>query len=398
MVALQSPIITIGAGRSGSTLLHRILNAHPDVVFFNENSFLAPRLWLELWQDRFWFSSQQFVARQPRSALDSQPVIEPALLKQEQQRIGTLIAQLIADVHRLDRSSCTVWGYKEIWNGSSRFDYPWEDYDKIFPGACWLHLIRNPFQFARSTAHWNHDPLTLEYLQERLTDWVAIMAKSTQRTTTGRYHQIRYEDLVDDPRSSLTPVLESNGLSWHDDCLQALNRFSMKSAGESPGPDRAAACDRNELVALTRETKGLESWMKELDYSIPQNFEAQIEAPRPDHTRPGFAELNMIAETELDGRKHRPQHLLQQTIYDLKQACSEQKQACSELKQAWSEAVEKLQQEMQCETAAWQRKWQIEHDNYLRERENFLNERKRHFIFYFFVKRYHQLHALFDKK
>lgn len=391
MVELQSPIISIGAGRSGSTLLYRILNAHPDVVFFNENSFLAPRLWLELWQDRFWFSSQMFVARQPRSALDPQPAMEPAVLEQEQQRIGALIVQMIADVHRLDRTSCKVWGYKEIWNGSSQFDYPWEDYDTIFTGAFWLHLTRNPFQFARSTAHWNRDPLTLDYLQERLTDWVAIVEKSTQRTATSRYHQIRYEDLVGNPRSCLTPVLESNGLSWHDDCLQALDRFSMKSAGESPGPDRAAACDRNELIALTREIQGLEKWMEKLDYSIPQDFEAQIEAPRPDHTRPSFAELNMIAETELDGRKHRPQHLLQQTVSDLKQACSD-------LQQAWSEEVGKLQKEMQCEAAAWQHRWQIEHDNYLRERENFLNERKRHFIFYFFVRRYHELRVLFGKK
>ena len=385
MVELQSPIISIGAGRSGSTLLHRILNAHPDVVFFNENSFLAPRLWLELWQDRFWFTSQMFVARHPRWALDPQLTMEPAVLEQEQQRIGALITQMIADVHRLDRSSCAVWGYKEIWNGSSQFDYPWEDYDKIFPGVFWLHLIRNPFQFARSSGHWNRDPLTLDYLKERLTDWVGMVEKSTQRMTTSRYHQIRYEDLVANPRSCLTPVLESNGLSWHDDCLQALDRFSMKSAGEPPGPDRAAACDQNELIALTQEIQGLEKWMKKLDYSIPQDFEAQIEAPQPDHKKASFAELNMIAEAELDGRKHRPQHLLQQTI--------------SDLKQARSEGVGKLQKELPCKSAAaWQHKWQIEHDNYLRERENFLNERKKHSIFYFFVRRYHQLRALFDKK
>jgi Sulfotransferase family len=407
MVKLQSPIITIGAGRSGSTLLHRILNHHPKVVFFNENSFLAPRLWLELWKDRFWFTSEQFVAQQPRSALDPLPAVDADRLEQEQQRIGALIATLIADVLGLDRKSCTIWGYKEIWNGSSQFDYPWEDYDQIFPGAFWLHLIRNPCDFARSTARWNRDPLTLDYMKERLTDWVAILEKSRQRSTTGRYREVRYEDLVADPQDCLTPVFEANDLRWHDDCLQALGRFSMKSSAGSP-KSGAVVCDRQQLTALCAEVDGLERWMQEYDYTLPSGFETLIEEAPADAKRPSFAELNLITEDELASQKHQPQHLLQQRLH----------QTASDLRREWLEEVGALHRKMQKQHADWQEKWQLEHEtlqaeqqkyltahnkylaeheNYLRERENFLNERKRHFIFYFFVRRYHELRALMEK-
>ena len=101
MLDIQSPIIAIGAGRSGSTLLQRMLNKHPKITFFNENSFLAARLWLELWQDRFWFDSKILAAAHRTSAHDPNPGIDPEFFQQQKTRIGQMVAKTVADVHQL---------------------------------------------------------------------------------------------------------------------------------------------------------------------------------------------------------------------------------------------------------------------------------------------------------
>ncbi len=41
----RAPIVTIGAGRSGSTMLAAVPNAHPEVSFFSETHFLVPTVW-----------------------------------------------------------------------------------------------------------------------------------------------------------------------------------------------------------------------------------------------------------------------------------------------------------------------------------------------------------------
>ena len=123
MLDLQAPILVIGAGRSGSTLLSRILQNHPEIAFFEENSILAARLWLELWEDRFWLASEVFNDSDPKSALDPHPAVPAEGLEREKRRIGGLVAETVSRVHRLDPEVCQVWGYKDIWNGSNQFDW-----------------------------------------------------------------------------------------------------------------------------------------------------------------------------------------------------------------------------------------------------------------------------------
>ena len=219
MVATEAscgPLILIGAGRSGTTLFKRVIAAHPGINFRGETDFLAYRLWREIYENRFWFEWRRSVDENPHDAFFVLSQLTASEQSDLQKHCGTAVAGVIKAV--LGNGGRSVWGFKEIWNGSESFNVPWEPYDFIFPQAHWVHLVRHPMSFALSCARWMRDRPNEEYLRRRLSDWVGIVKKSRMRRDTGRFHEIRYEDLTRETRATLTPILATLGLKWHSAC------------------------------------------------------------------------------------------------------------------------------------------------------------------------------------
>src|ERR1700733_11625074 len=46
----SAPVIIIGPGRSGTTLLDAALGEHPDMYMIGETQFLVQRVWKTLWE------------------------------------------------------------------------------------------------------------------------------------------------------------------------------------------------------------------------------------------------------------------------------------------------------------------------------------------------------------
>jgi hypothetical protein len=267
----QAPIIVIGAGRSGTTLLKRILDAHPSISFAGETNFLTARLWLEAWGDRFWYNWARYNETEPASARGMMPDIPIEVIERERSRIGRLIAATVADL--LSIGDARAWGFKEVWNGTSSFNYDWSSYDAVFPRALWVQLIRHPFSFARSCASWNEQDLTLSYLQDRLRDWTTCAQTSRRRAVSGNYLEIRYEDVVRDPVGTLSPVLSKAGLEWHSDCSEGLkNRHLASSALSGDG----LVLENADIERLIDTIPALGSVMAELTYSPPDQFQLDI--------------------------------------------------------------------------------------------------------------------------
>jgi hypothetical protein len=263
----QAPIIVIGAGRSGTTLLKRILDAHPAISFAGETNFLPARLWLEAWGDRFWYNWARYNETEPASARGTMPEIPIQVIERERSRIGRLIAATLTEL--LSIGDSPAWGFKEIWNGTSSFKYHWGSYDAVFPRALWVQLIRHPFSFARSCASWNKEDLTLPYLEDRLRDWTTCVVTSRRRATTGNYLEIRYEDVVRDPAGTLSPVLSRAGLEWHPDCINGLKSRHLASSVQS---DDGPVLEQADVGRLIDTTPALGSLMAELSYSPPDQF------------------------------------------------------------------------------------------------------------------------------
>ncbi len=212
----QAPVIIIGAGRSGSTLLSAMFNAHPSISFFGETFFLAPFLWSRVFERHDLIMSAITAWRNP-SAKNRED-----LTKEEQQRIGKLIAQFVADVTKTD-PQLVQWGFKEIWNGSPQFEtFDWEIYDHIFPRAKYIHLVRNPVRYAISTAGRTKDVFTREFMTGQLNNWVRMEEYNGRRAATKRYCRLRYEDLIAEPEKEMKRLTSFIGIPWDKKCLNPL--------------------------------------------------------------------------------------------------------------------------------------------------------------------------------
>ena len=243
--AWDRPIIVIGAGRSGSTLLSNIIGAHPDVYNAGETDFLVNRLWGEL------FAGPKFVHMERRNGLihrkrmqlaqsrggESQPPPTPreqekirtelldAVNAEEEVRISPVIGRCMAETLIPPPLRVKYWTFKEIWNGSKPFQQGWRRHDLAFPGAQYVHIVRHPIQYLCSFM--SHTPLepTKGRMLHWLDDWTKMNVLAHSRAELkGRYLAMRYESLVENPAAEIPGILGFLGLPEDNNCFEALSR------------------------------------------------------------------------------------------------------------------------------------------------------------------------------
>lgn len=272
-------LLAIGCGRSGSTFLTKLLREQRRCAFFGENDFLVPRLWNEVWTNRFWLNWQLYVEGRPTSSRDGlnpgQAVdlrksinlhADPERIDAARRTAGTAVRDLMQQLYE-SPASYSVWGYKEIWNGTAWATYEWDSYDEVFPGGHWVHLVRHPLSFVKSVASWNKDLLTQDYLRARLVDWIGVVRHSRKRVSTGRYFEIRFEDLVADPNAALTPLLTALGLEWTSEMSRVREGGSILSSEFSTASD----LDEESVANTVQAIDGLEEACSSLGYDLLSN-------------------------------------------------------------------------------------------------------------------------------
>lgn len=214
----QSPVIIIGAGRSGSTLLSGILHNHPDISFFSENYFLAPFVWGRVFNEHN-ITMNCLASMRAHGEKDEKKARAGHFI-----RLNKLIAKFCYEVMDTD-PDVSMWGYKEIWNGSKGFEtFEWDIYSKVFPYAKYIHLIRNPIKFALSTGGRDDSEFTKEVFINQLIDWVRINKHTERRYKNADVVLLKYEDLLSNKENELKRVFSSIGLEWNDECMKGFEQ------------------------------------------------------------------------------------------------------------------------------------------------------------------------------
>lgn len=210
---IRKPFFLVGAERSGTTLLRLMLNHHPQISWVQEfeysvdlvtNSGQFPSLntyydWLETHRI---FQSMGFCIDKN---LDYPQLIDSFLL----QRYNPSQHQIIgATVHR----------------HFDRLLYISDD-------ACFIHLIRDPRDVARSCIGmgWSGN---VWYGCDRWLEAETLWNQVKNKISPDRYIEIHYEDLIKDPVKILTSICNFMGLDYD----QKMLSYDQNTTYSTPDP------------------------------------------------------------------------------------------------------------------------------------------------------------------
>ncbi len=250
----RAPILVVGTGRSGTTLLRLLLNAHPRIYLTHEASFYLIRSGLperpspDQWLGRY-FRSGSF-----------------AFL-----RLGR--AEVRAELQRGPGSDRLAGAYRAVMRAKAR-QYAKPRYGDKTPvnTACLkkifedfgdprvIHVVRDPRGTVASLLRmpWAASSVGLNSL-------FCQMRLKEVRPFAQRIHEIRLEDLLADTERVMRGVLEFVGEPWDDAVLDHVHHAPLHDVPPFPW-FRAAK-------SAVRPPTGEPAWMRQLDPAWIRNIE-----------------------------------------------------------------------------------------------------------------------------
>jgi hypothetical protein len=246
----QAPFFLLGAARSGTTLLRLMLNHHPRLAVPPESHFLLPVL-AEIPIGRALTPREveraaDLIVQHPRFRTWHVP---EGLLRSELARLGAVgLAELVDRVYRLEisRTDKPRWGDK-----TPAYSPLWSRLAELFPGALFLHLIRDGRDVSASLARVGWHGRT-EY--ERARYWasrVEMAHDCLRRLGPERCLLVRYEDLVRGPEDTLRAICRFLGegfdpemLRFHTDAGDHVSDFDGPVHTKLVRPPRASDAER----------------------------------------------------------------------------------------------------------------------------------------------------------
>ena len=192
--AADRPIFIVGCQRSGTTLLRLILDAHPNISCGPETRFLEDLA--RITGDGNW----------PRMRLFGFPK------EYWHERIAALFDEFQGDYARARGKA--RWADK-----TPRYALCIDYLDQLFPTCQVVHVIRDGRDVVASHRHrWGY--LSALKAVKKWPWYVhAARAAGARLAAQGRYHEVRYEELVSDPEAALRELLDFLGEPWDEAVL-----------------------------------------------------------------------------------------------------------------------------------------------------------------------------------
>ena len=248
----SNPVFLVGFPRSGTTLLDRMLSAHPDIEVLEEKSLFS-----RLHQN--W--SEPGVLESLADVTEAQLGDAHGIYREEMSR------------HRRDPKRSVVIDKLPL-----NLAYLFLIY-RLFPKAPVIFLQRHPmdaclssyfqtFELQAAMAYFLDLELTAQYY-----DSVMTVASLSLEQIGNPVHKLRYEDLVADPKDQLTALLDFLTLNWNDSMLeywqQELDRSSDTPSYQQVSQQlytRSIGRWRHYAKQLDSSSEFLQPWVEKFGY------------------------------------------------------------------------------------------------------------------------------------
>ena len=231
------PIFIGGEGRSGTTLLSLMLDAHPRIACGPELHFRGPRDlgpyvlgilskrmvldddgWEALRSDEETYPGFHFVNRCHRCGIDPADLgttIEAAMAATSTDLVEfddrAVVVEAVGEQMR-SRKDVDHWGLKIMTDLRVS---SW--YRRCWPNAVFVHLIRDGRDVAASQLHdhsgWGYGDVRIA--AER---WKRMIEEVDAKADAEGIVTLRYEDLVRSPREALAPLFDRINVDWDESC------------------------------------------------------------------------------------------------------------------------------------------------------------------------------------
>jgi len=237
----------VGVGRSGTTLLRMMLDAHPELAIPPETGFIPaldaaapsnPDEFLRVLEATPTWPDMQLSARVLRPALGSMPHFD--------------VASALAAVYRAYASNFGKprWGDKTPMHCLHM-----ETIQRLFPSVCFLHVIRDGRDVLQSVRGLSFAPGA--DVATIAADWRdRILAARRQSERLERYVEVRYEELVREPQRVLRSLCERLELAFDPVMLRYYERAPARLAEHLTryAPDGSVVVSHEQRVQNQRMT------------------------------------------------------------------------------------------------------------------------------------------------
>jgi hypothetical protein len=264
-------VFLVGCLRSGTTLLQRIVDAHPQIAVIPETQ------WVPRWYERRrGLTREGFVTPELARRLCAHPRF--ARLEVDPERVQALIrdsegkhyARFVTEVFDLHGQ---VKGKGLVGEKSPGYVRHLPTLHALWPHARVVHLIRDGRDVALSVLDWSRrertagrfptwdeDPVTTTALWW---EWhVRLGREAGALVGPKRYYELRYESLVVDPETECAKLCDFLGVPYDE----AMLAFHVGRTKSKPG--------RSTKAAWLPVTRGLRSWREQMAQVDIARFEA----------------------------------------------------------------------------------------------------------------------------
>lgn len=202
----------VGAPRSGTTLLMRMLNVHPDITTRPEPHLLTPLAHLG------------YYAR-----VDAAPYDQLQAAQSVQQFVADLPGGEETYLEALRAYSDTLYGAMLEKSGKRFFLDKTPAYGlilpfiaRLYPDAVFVILTRHPFSIFSSFAKsFFDDDWEVAHTHNKIVErYVPALARFVRDPGVKRFHHVRYEDLVADPEKELRAICAAAGMDYTPDMIE----------------------------------------------------------------------------------------------------------------------------------------------------------------------------------
>ncbi len=216
----QVPLFVIGSGRSGNTLVRRVLLASGQIHIPPETYVLGDLIegWSQLallpWRQKVWLFCARFEKHYhfPTFGLDNLNEFAAEAEQLQPRTLRALIEAFYAYLARKAGSPATRWGDKTPWNTRHL-----PAIGAMFPQARHVWLMRDGRDVALSYARAG----LYDSLAEAAGRWAdANCACARFARWCPHLYRLRYEDLVADPEAGFAELFDWAGLDFHPDMLE----------------------------------------------------------------------------------------------------------------------------------------------------------------------------------